>query len=75
QQRGSYRTAAKKGVADILACFKGRLVAVEIKIGKDRLSAEQAGFIQNILHHGGYAVVAKNFEEFKKWWDNNIKKI
>lgn len=65
---GQFRTAPKKGVADILACYRGTLIAVEVKIGSDRMSDEQVGFIKNILHAGGQAYVAKNFEEFLEWW-------
>lgn len=67
-KRMQFRASAKKGVADILACFKGRLVAVEIKIGHDRLSDEQEGFIRNVLAAGGVAFVAKDFDGFKEEW-------
>ena len=63
-----FRAAAKKGVADVLSCFKGRLVAVEVKIGKDRLSDEQDGFIKNVEKAGGCAFVAADFEQFKIHW-------
>lgn len=66
---GKFRTAAKKGVSDILACFKGQLIAIEVKIGKDRLSPEQAGFIENIKHAGGTAFVVSDFEEFLSFWN------
>ena len=69
QKAGSYRTAAKKGVSDVLACFRGRLIAIEIKIGKDRLSDEQIGFMRNIEHVGGIAFVAGNFDEFVNRWN------
>ena len=73
QQRRAYRTAAKKGVSDVLSCFKGRLVAIEIKIGADRLSAEQEGFILNINHAAGLALVVKNFEDFMVEWVDKTK--
>lgn len=71
---GGYRTAPKKGVADILACVPptGRLVAIEIKIGKDRLSPEQEGFLVNISHVGGLSVVIKTYDEFLVWYAANI---
>ena len=69
---GIYRMSAKKGVSDILACYKGKLIAIEVKIGKDRLSPEQAGFIQNIIHAGGSAFVACDFEQFKTWWSEMV---
>jgi len=68
QRRGIWRSASKKGVADILACYRGILVACEVKIGKDKLSFEQSGFLQNIEHCGGLSVVAKDFDQFKDWW-------
>ena len=67
-----HRAAAKKGVADVLACHRGRLVAVEIKIGKDRLSDEQEGFLKNIQATGGIALVAKDFDSFVSSWENEI---
>lgn len=66
---GVYRTAPKKGVSDILAVYKGRLIAIEIKIGKDRLSPEQEGFLKNVERAGGLWFVAKEFKEFKEWWE------
>jgi hypothetical protein len=67
-RKQTYRTAAKKGVSDVLACHQGRFIAVEVKIGKDHLSDEQAGFLASISHYGGLAFVAKDFESFKHWW-------
>ena len=64
RSRGIYRTAPKKGVSDILACFKGQLIAIEVKIGKDRLSPEQTGFLKSIQHAGGIAFVATSYENF-----------
>ena len=69
QSRGIYRTAPKKGVSDVLACYNGRLIAIEVKIGKDHLSPEQEGFIKCVNHAGGYAFVAKTYEEFVQLWD------
>jgi len=68
----SFRASAKKGVADVLACFRGQLVAVEIKIGKDRLSDEQQGFMKNVSFHGGKVFVATDFASFKEWWDHEL---
>lgn len=70
RSRGLYRTAPKKGVSDILACVPptGQLVAIEVKIGKDRLSEEQIGFLKNVMITGGNTFVAKDFDSFKEWW-------
>ena len=72
QRRGIFRTAAKKGVADILACRNGRFIAIEIKIGKDRLSPEQEGFLKNIEYAGGLWFVAKDIDSFKEWWYDEV---
>lgn len=74
QRVGAYRTAPKKGVADILAIMppSGRLIAIEVKIGKDKLSPEQAGFLANIEHAGGLAYVAKDFQGFQEWWTKHF---
>lgn len=77
---GSFRSGPKRGVSDILGLIggSGRLLAIEVKIGADRLSDEQIGFGKNIEHCGGLWYVAQNFEDFKLWWcktlsiDNNI---
>lgn len=68
-KRMHFRTAAKKGVSDVLACWKGRLIAIEIKIGTDRLSDEQIGFMRNIQNVGGVAFVVADFKDFKKQWE------
>ena len=66
------RTAPKKGVSDILAVLPpaGRILAIEVKIGSDKLRPEQIGFLKNIEHVGGITYVAKDFDEFKKFWYN-----
>ena|SRR3990167_4304747 len=68
-KRQFFRAASKKGVADILACWKGRLVAIEVKTGKDRLSPEQTGFLFNINHAGGIGFVARDFNNFLDQWE------
>lgn len=72
---GKYRSAPKCGVADVLACYRGKLLAFEIKTGKDRLSTEQTGFIKSINRAGGYACVIKTFDEFIGIWDNKINAV
>ena len=63
-----FRASAKKGVSDVLGCFKGRLFAIEIKIGSDKLSDEQKGFMRNIEHAGGVAMAISTLEDFEARW-------
>jgi hypothetical protein len=70
KSRNIYRTAAKTGVSDILACLpsNGTLLAIEVKTGTDRLRDEQIGFLENVRRMGGLAIVAKDFEDFLNQW-------
>ena len=70
-----FRATAKKGVSDVLACYKGYLVAIEIKIGTDRLSDEQRGFMGNIEHAGGYSMVISDLKDFEERWAEVVKAI
>lgn len=46
------------GVADILGCYKGRLLAIEVKAPKGRLSEHQVRFLERVSQEGGIAIVA-----------------
>ena len=72
---GLYRPAAKKGVSDVLACYEGKLIAVEVKIGKDKLSPEQEGFQRSIQSAGGVALVVDSFENFKSQFASAMKEL
>lgn len=71
-KRGIYRPAPKKGISDIIAILPphGRFCGIEIKTGKDRLSPEQQGFIENIQRMGGIALVVKDYEDFVDQFSN-----
>ena len=67
-----FRASAKKGVSDVLAVYGGHAFAIEVKIGKDRLSQEQEGFLKNFEHAGGAWYVAQYFDDFKLWFDQQV---
>jgi len=48
-----------KGVSDIVACYKGIFLAVEVKIPPDRLKPKQAQYLHDINKAGGIGVVVK----------------
>lgn len=53
-----------KGSSDILACVKGRFVAIEVKRNsKAPRSPEQIAFIDDILRVGGVAFFASSIDE------------
>lgn len=65
--------SATKGISDVLAFHKstGQIIAVEIKVNKDRLSVEQSAFLQAVNDAGGLARVIKTSEDI----ENLIKEL
>ena len=53
-----------KGVADVIACIRGRLVMLEVKAGKDRPRADQLEQQQLVRKAGGYYEFIHNADEF-----------
>ena len=51
-----------KGISDILGCYHGRMLAVEVKAPSGRISEDQQRFIDNVNAAGGLAFVAKDIE-------------
>ena len=56
---------AKAGVSDILACIKGRFVAIEVKRPGKKPSQLQENFINAINDTGGLAFWADNLDDVK----------
>ena len=77
-KRGVYRKGGtRKGIADIMATKRiqagertyGVSVAIEVKIGKDRLSEYQQTVKEEIERSGGVYIVARNWDQFYKEWE------
>lgn len=47
----------KSGVPDIIACYKGRFLAIECKSGKNTPTLLQLRNMENIKRNEGYAIV------------------
>jgi len=60
-------STGQKGTADISAVIRGRAVKIEIKVGKDRQSADQKKYQQAIEQAGGIYLIVRSFEEFYFW--------
>ena len=56
---------AKAGVPDILACIKGRFVAIEVKKPGNKPSSLQENFINAVNQIGGFAFWADNLQDVK----------
>ena len=55
-----------KGISDIIAVHRGRVLFVEVKTPTGRLSDWQQAFGQTILNEGGEYIVARGYEDLEK---------
>lgn len=58
-------TTNRNGTPDILACIRGRFVAIEVKTAKGVVAPLQHHQINLINNTGGIAMVARNTQEVK----------
>ncbi len=54
------------GFPDLLACYRGRFVALEVKTATGEPTEQQARVITNILTSGGYAKVVRSWEDVQQ---------
>lgn len=59
----------RRGMADVIATYKGLSLSVEVKIGNDRMSVHQEKVRKEIEESGGYYCIARDFDGFKKWFE------
>lgn len=74
-RNGKYtRSTSRRGLPDVLITGpSGLSIFVEVKIGRDRMSQYQERVKVDQQHAGGLYYVARNFTDFKNWFDENIK--
>lgn len=53
----------RNGVSDLLGLWKGRLLAIEVKTPKGRVSPEQQSFIDEVNRFGGKAFIARSLDD------------
>ena len=64
---GAYRShGGLKGVSDILACVNSVFVAIEIKAGADKISADQLFFRKRLERSGGTYFIIRSLDDAKK---------
>jgi hypothetical protein len=61
---------SRKGLSDVMATYKGLSLHIEVKIGKDRQSGAQKKVESEVTRSGGLYYLAKNFTDFKEWFDS-----
>lgn len=62
-----------RGTSDIHAIIKGRAIMIEIKIDKDKQSIYQKAYQLSVEKAGGIYYIAKDFDSFYEWYNNNFK--
>ena len=62
-----------RGSSDISATIAGRSVKIEVKIGADKQSRDQASYQQAIEAAGGVYLIARDLTGFLEWYNQNIR--
>lgn len=52
-----------RGVSDIIGCWQGRMLAIEIKRHGGQVTAEQQRFLDRVRIEGGIAFVARSVDD------------
>ena len=53
----------EKGISDIIGCYQGRFIAIEIKSPKGIVSPGQRAFLDKVNDAGGRGFVARSIED------------
>lgn len=67
--------SGQRGTADISAVIKGKAVKIEVKWGRDRQSADQRQYQQEIEAADGIYWIVRTMDEFFEKYDNLIKRL
>ena len=52
-----------RGISDLLVCYKGRFIAIELKTHRGAATTHQKQFIAAVQKAGGTAGICRNLEE------------
>lgn len=74
-QWGGYFKTGKRGCPDIICCYRGFFVGVEVKSETGRQSQEQKDTEKHIKSIGGYYFVARSVDDVKINMENIDKQI
>lgn len=79
QWRGSIqrftKSTVRKGIGDVMATIDGKMVMIEIKIGRDKLSQAQIKTKEDVEKSGGLYWVVKTFDDFMNEYKLLTKQI
>jgi len=60
------------GTSDILACYRSRFCAIEVKAGSNKPSENQRIFLERIKKNGGVSFCTNSLEHCKKTFSNHF---
>ena len=69
-KRGFWRTSSKRGIPDLLCCYKGKFIGIEVKTATGRLRPDQISFREALELAGGVFILARSVEDVEKVWYN-----
>lgn len=69
KSNGSFIPPRQKGVSDLIICYKGRFIAIEVKIPGNKPTPFQLAFIEQVKSAGGIGEVMYSFDELKSYID------
>lgn len=58
---------AKKGCPDILVCWRGRFIGIEVKSRRGKVTSDQNEFHQTIIAAGGLVLVARTIADVESF--------
>lgn len=65
RKKGVYRKGVqRRGIPDVIGIIDGRFIGIEVKIGKDRQSADQKEIEREINDAGGVYFIAKSYDDY-----------
>ncbi len=66
-------TMGMKGILDIIGCWEGKYVELEVKTDRGRLTPEQKARIEEIRQAGGMAEVVRSLEDVHRIFGERSK--
>lgn len=65
-------SSGTRGTADISATIAGKSIKIEVKHGRDKQSEAQRRYQADVERSGGIYYIARDFESFYKWFNENF---
>lgn len=60
------------GTPDVIACYKGRFIAIETKVGNNKQHNAQLVHMKRIQKADGVVIVPYTFDEFINQWETVV---